>query len=61
MGRLSGTGLLLVSAFCVYGFVAAGEPGVSSGWRVGYVVAGTLSLVSAVLLLARRRARTRRS
>jgi len=45
--------LMLVTAFCVYGFIAAGEPGPNHIYfRVGYPVAGLLSLAGAVGLLA---------
>ena len=45
--------LLLFTAFCVYGFIAAGEPGANHIYfRVGYPVAGLLSLAGAVGLLA---------
>jgi hypothetical protein len=44
--------LLLVTAFCVYGFIAAGEPGeINTYFRVGYPIAGLVSLAGAVALL----------
>ena len=49
--------LLLVAAFCVFGFIAAGEPGANHiYYRVGYPVAGLVSLaVAAGLLVGGRR------
>jgi len=36
--------LLGAAGLCVYGFVAAGEPGVPGLWRVAYVAGFALSL-----------------
>jgi hypothetical protein len=43
--------LLLASAFCAYGFIAAGEPGPNHVYfRVGYAVIGIVCLIVAVIL-----------
>jgi hypothetical protein len=48
--------LLLVAAFCVNGFFAAGEPGPNHIYfRVGYPVVGIASLAAAVALLMRKK------
>jgi hypothetical protein len=48
--------LLLVAAFCVYGFFAAGEPGPNHIYfRVGYPIVGIVSLAAAVALLMRKK------
>jgi hypothetical protein len=36
--------LLAAAGLCVFGFLAAGEPGVSLYWRVGYLAGMVLSL-----------------
>jgi hypothetical protein len=36
--------LLAAAGLCVFGFLAAGEPGVSGYWRVGYLAGLALSL-----------------
>lgn len=36
--------LLAAAGLCLYGFIAAREPGVSSYWRVGYLAGMVLSL-----------------
>ena len=44
--------LLLVAAFCVFGFFAAGEPGAANHYyRVGYPIAGLGALATAIGLL----------
>ena len=47
---------LLVAAFCVYGFIAAGEPGPNHIYfRIGYPLVGIICLGIAIAsLLARR-------
>jgi hypothetical protein len=48
--------LFLVAAFCVYGFIAAGEPGPNHIYfRTGYAIVGLVSLVAAVALLMRKK------
>ena len=48
--------LLLVAAFCVYGFIAAGEPGPNHIYfRIGYPVIGILCLALAVAMLVRKK------
>jgi hypothetical protein len=47
--------LLLVAAFCGYGFLASFEPGPRAIYfRIGYAVAGLLCLGGVVALAARR-------
>lgn len=48
--------LLAVFIFCIYGFLAAGEPGASVWWRVGYALVGTGFLIGA-LWIAKPRSR----
>jgi hypothetical protein len=36
--------LLGAAGLCVYGFIAAGEPGVPAGWRLAYAAGFTLTL-----------------
>jgi hypothetical protein len=36
--------LLAAAGLCVFGFLAAGEPGVSGYWRVGYLAGMALAL-----------------
>ena len=36
--------LLAAAGLCLYGFIAAREPGVSSYWRVGYLTGMVLAL-----------------
>jgi hypothetical protein len=44
--------LLLIASFCVFGFMAAGEPGPNHiYYRVGYPVIGIACLVVAAVLL----------
>jgi hypothetical protein len=41
--------LLLFTAFCVYGFIASGEPGPNHiYYRIGYPLAGMIALAAAV-------------
>jgi hypothetical protein len=48
--------LLLIAAFCLYGFIAAGEPGPNHIYfRVGYPIVGIVSLVTALALLMRKK------
>lgn len=45
--------LFFVAAFCVYGFIASGEPGANNFYfRVGYPVVGVVCLALAVALFA---------
>ena len=45
--------LILLAAFCVYGFIASGEPGPNHIYfRVGYAVVGFLCAALVVALLA---------
>jgi hypothetical protein len=45
--------LLLVAAFCLYGFIAAGEPGRNHIYfRVGYAIIGIASLVAGLWMLS---------
>jgi hypothetical protein len=47
---------MFVAAFCVYGFIAAGEPGPNHIYfRVGYPVVGIISLVAAASLFMRKK------
>jgi hypothetical protein len=46
--------LLLIAAFCAYGFLASFEPGPFLAFRIGYPVLGALCLGSAVWLLRKR-------
>ncbi|HVT27785.1 MAG TPA: hypothetical protein VHE81_07190 [Lacipirellulaceae bacterium] len=56
MRRPIALGLLLVAAFCVYGFVASWEPGVRGVYfRFGYPVAAVLCGAVAMVLLLRQR------
>ena len=56
MREITAVALLLVATFCVYGFIAAGEPGPNHVYyRVGYSVVGIVSLVAAVALLMRKK------
>lgn len=36
-----------VAAFCVFGFLASFEPGVSAAWKVGYAVVFVVALLGA--------------
>jgi hypothetical protein len=54
MKRSSASLLLLIAAFCVYGFLASFEPGPNLAFRIGYPVVGVLCLGSAVWLLGRK-------
>jgi hypothetical protein len=48
--------LLLVAAFCVYGFIASGEPGPNHiYYRIGYSIVGVVCLAVAVASLIRPR------
>jgi hypothetical protein len=48
--------LLLVTAFCAYGFIAADEPGPNHvNYRIGYPVVGIVCLAAAVAMLVRKR------
>jgi len=48
--------LLLVAAFCVYGFIAAGEPGPNHIYfRIGYPLVGIVCLGIAIASLMTRR------
>lgn len=48
--------LLLVAAFCVFGFIASGEPGPNHMlFRIGYPLVGILSLALAVAALLKPR------
>ncbi|MCA9054808.1 MAG: hypothetical protein KDA75_13295 [Planctomycetaceae bacterium] len=40
---------LPIAAFCLFGFLAAFEPGVTVGWKVAYAILGSGSLAAAVL------------
>jgi hypothetical protein len=46
--------LLLIAAFCAYGFLASFEPGPFLAFRIGYPVLGAVCLGSAVWLLRKR-------
>jgi uncharacterized membrane protein len=47
--------LLFVAALCVYGFIAAGEPGPNHIYfRIGYPIVGIVCLATAVAMLVRR-------
>ncbi len=44
-----------VAMFCLYGFIAAGEPGPNhAAFRVGYASVGLLCLAVVLILVARR-------
>ena len=48
--------LLLAAAFCVFGFIASGEPGPNHIYfRIGYPLAGLLCLALAVAALVKPR------
>jgi len=48
--------LLLVAAFCVFGFLAAGEPGANHiYYRVGYPLLGIVCVAAAVAMLVRKK------
>jgi hypothetical protein len=48
--------LFLVAAFCVFGFIAAGEPGANNiPFRIGYPLVGLLCLAIAVALQLRKK------
>ena len=48
--------LLLLAAFCVYGFIAAGEPGPNHiYYRIGYPLVGIVCLATAVAILLRKK------
>ena len=52
MKALIAVPLLLLAAFCVYGFIASGEPGPNHLYfRVGYPIVGVASLALAVASL----------
>ena len=38
---------LAIAAFCVFGFLASFEPGVSPAWKVGYAVVFVVALLGA--------------
>lgn len=56
--NLAGLPLLCVTAFCVFGFLASFEPGNGLQWQLGYGTFACGSLVGAIALLFRARART---
>jgi hypothetical protein len=46
--------LLLIAAFCVYGFIASGEPGPNHIYfRIGYAVVGVICAAAALSMLLR--------
>jgi len=55
---ISGTLLLGVSAFCVFGFLASFEPGNGALFKIGYGALGSGCLVGAIHLLVRPRSNT---
>ena len=47
--------LASLALFCVYGFLAATEPGEGHrAWRIGYALVGALAALAALVLTARR-------
>lgn len=55
MTRPSAILLLLIAAFCAYGFLASFEPDPRAvQFRVGYAVAGLLCLIGVAVLYIRR-------
>lgn len=56
MRAIAAVVLLLVAAFCVYGFIAAGEPGPNHiYYRIGYPLVGILCLAAAAAMLTRKK------
>jgi hypothetical protein len=48
--------LLLVAAFCVYGFIATVEPGPNHLYfRIGYTIVGIVCLVAAIAMMVRKK------
>jgi hypothetical protein len=55
MTRPSAILLLLIAAFCAYGYLASFEPGPRADYfRIGYAVAGLLCLIGVAALYIRR-------
>jgi hypothetical protein len=55
MTRPSAILLLLIAAFCAYGFLASFEPGPRAvNFRIAYAAAGLLCLVGVAVLYIRR-------
>ena len=49
--------LLLFAGFCLFGFLASGEPGPNHVYfRIGYAIVGVAAVVYAAVILTRRRA-----
>ena len=46
--------LLLLAAFCGYGFLASFEPGAGLAFRIDYPVVGVVSILAAAILLLRK-------
>lgn len=46
--------LLLLAAFCVFGFMASSEPGVDLVWQIAYPVVGVFSAVAAIWLFVKK-------
>ena len=42
---------LLVTLFCIFGFLASFEPGIGVGWKIGYAIAFFASLAFGILCL----------
>jgi hypothetical protein len=54
MRAATATALLLMAAFCGYGFLASGEPGPNHIYfRIGYAVVGVACAAAALSLLRR--------
>jgi hypothetical protein len=57
MRAVAAVALLLLAAFCVFGFIASGEPGPNDIYfRIGYPIAGIVCLATAAALLVGPRA-----
>lgn len=46
---VASAGTIAFAGFCVFGFLASFEPGVSLGWKLGYAVAFGASLFCAAV------------
>jgi hypothetical protein len=55
MKSIAAVVLLLIAAFCVYGFIAAGEPGPNHiYYRIGYPILGIACLATAAMLIRKK-------
>jgi hypothetical protein len=51
---LLGVGLLLLAAFCLFGFLASFEESEITVWKLGYSIAGVACVVAAIWLFLKK-------